>query len=167
MIELVKTNTHDPLARVRLVVFRGDGGLYDLHDHSVNFIIQSWSGNAEFNLFNEAGLRLEVFTEASVSADVYSPIKSNNYLRYAMGALFVKRLGLDDCILTNAFSRVADSTIANIFIIENGTIKTPLLTEGPVNGVMRQFLLESFKRWFAFMKQQLALKTFTMHRKFF
>src|SRR3954470_7002712 len=28
VIELVKMNSHDPLARARLIVFRGDGGLY-------------------------------------------------------------------------------------------------------------------------------------------
>src|SRR4051812_45375233 len=64
--QLVKINGQDALARVRLVVFRGDGGLYDLEDFGVNFILQSWPANAESNIFNEAGLTLDVFTEAKV-----------------------------------------------------------------------------------------------------
>jgi branched-chain amino acid aminotransferase len=37
---------------------------------------------------------------------------------------------------------VADATIANVFIIKNGIAKTPSLTEGGINGIMRRHLLE-------------------------
>lgn len=143
--ELVKINGHEQLSRVRLVVYRGDGGLYDLENKSPNFIIQSWPGKIEFNYFNETGLKVDVFTDARKTADLFSSIKSNNYLVYAMAAIWAKENGLDDCILTNAFNRVADATIANIFIVSDGIIKTPLLTEGCVSGVMRKYLLNCFE----------------------
>jgi aminodeoxychorismate lyase len=144
--ELVKTNGHQTLARVRLVVYRGDGGLYDLQDKRVNFIIQTWAGNNDANHFNQTGLRLDFFHDARITADSFSSIKSNNYLRYAIAAMAAKEHGLDDCILLNAFNRVADSTIANVFIVTNGIIKTPLLSEGCVSGVMRTYLLDCFKK---------------------
>ncbi|HTE34475.1 MAG TPA: aminotransferase class IV, partial [Chryseolinea sp.] len=37
--------------------------------------------------------------------------------------------------------RVADATIANVFIIKEGRLSTPPLSEGPVDGVMRRHLL--------------------------
>lgn len=144
--ELVKINEHQKLARVRLVVYRGDGGLYDLEDNSANFIIQSWPGKKESNVFNETGLSVNIFPDARVTADLFSSIKSNNYLGYAMAAMSAKQNGLDDCILMNAFNRVADATIANVFIVTNGIIKTPSLTEGCVNGVMRKYLIQCFKK---------------------
>lgn len=142
--ELVKKNGHEGLGRVRLVAFRGDGGLYENSDRTVNFIIQTWAGKEESNQWKETGLHVAVSTDARVTADAFSRVKSNNYLRQAMAAMFAQDHGFDDCILTNAFNRIADSTIANVFIVDRGVIKTPPLSEGPVGGVMRQYLSTCF-----------------------
>jgi len=139
--QLVQINEHEELARVRLVVYAGEGALYDVAERHPNFIIQSWIGNKDSIDFNDIGLILGIFWDARKTADVFSCIKSNNYLGYVMGAIWGKQNGLDDCILTNAFNRVADATIANIFIVSDGIVKTPTLAEGCVNGVMRKYLL--------------------------
>lgn len=144
--ELVKRNGHSGFSRVRLVVYRGDGGLYDFEDNKPYFIIQSWPGKDENNCFNERGLKVGIFTDAKKTADTFSIVKSNNYLPYAMAAMSANENGLDDSILTNAFNRIADATIANVFILSDGIIKTPSLTEGCVSGVMRKYLLNCFDR---------------------
>ncbi|MGI8637197.1 MAG: aminotransferase class IV, partial [Segetibacter sp.] len=146
IVSLVKINQHEKISKLRLVVFRGDGGLYDLENRTVNFIIQSWPGNISSNYYNTAGLRTDIFFDAKKTADVFSPIKSNNYLGYAMGAMWAQENQLDDCILTNAFDRIADATIANVFSVTRGIIKTPLLTEGCINGVMRKYLLDCLRK---------------------
>jgi branched-chain amino acid aminotransferase len=63
-----------------------------------------------------------------------------------MGALWAKEQQLNDAILLNPFDRVADATIANVFIVKDGMIKTPALTEGPVNGVMRRHVLQMLRK---------------------
>jgi branched-chain amino acid aminotransferase len=47
--------------------------------------------------------------------------------------------------LLNHFDNVADTTIANLFIIKDGIIKTPAITEGPVAGVMRRYLIKTLR----------------------
>ena len=143
--ELLQLNQHQKLARVRLVVYRGDGGLYDLDDNSPNFIIQSWPGSIESTYLNETGLAADLFPDAVKTTDRFSSIKSNNYLGYVMGAIWAKQQKLDDVFLCNARNCIADATIANVFIVNNGIIKTPSITEGCVGGVMRKHLLECFK----------------------
>jgi branched-chain amino acid aminotransferase len=51
---------------------------------------------------------------------------------------------LNDVILLNAFGRICESAIANIFIIKNNKIYTPPLSEGCVAGTMRRWMLEKF-----------------------
>ena len=145
ILEVAKKNYHNKLARVRLTIYRGDGGLYDAISHFPNYIIQTWHLNPANNLLNENGLVSDIFTDAKKVCDNYSHVKSNNYLSYAMAALWAKKNQLNDAILLNPYNRVADTTIANIFIIKNGIIKTPKLTEGCINGVMRRHLLQCFK----------------------
>ena len=142
---LIELNSHAALARVRITFFRGDGGPYDNVDHHPNYIIQSWSGSGESLRFNEAGFVMDFFQDARKTSDKFSHIKSNNYLPYSMGALYAKKNSLNDCLIFNSSNRIAESTIANVFIVIDGVIKTPALTEGCVSGVMRKYLLSRFK----------------------
>ncbi|MFP5039544.1 aminotransferase class IV [Parasediminibacterium sp. JCM 36343] len=143
VLALATKNNHHPLARVRLTIYRGDGGLYDPQNHTPNYIIQTWSLNPSINNLNENGLIIGVFEDAKKVCDRFSAIKSNNFLGYAMAALWVKREQLNDAILLNPCNRVADATIANVFIVKDGIAKTPSLDEGGINGVMRRYLLEN------------------------
>jgi branched-subunit amino acid aminotransferase/4-amino-4-deoxychorismate lyase len=141
--ELAQKNNHEKLARVRLTIFRGDGGLYDEIDHFPHHLVQTWVLNPSIHTLNENGLILGIFKEARKTSDHFSHIKSNNYQAYTMAALWAKEQKLNDALLLNGHDRVADATIANIFIVKDGVIKTPALSEGCVNGVMRRYLLQS------------------------
>jgi branched-chain amino acid aminotransferase len=143
VLELCKINGHVTLARVRLVLFRGDGSLYDPVDPFPNYVIQSWPLSPESSELNEKGLALGVFPNGRKSCDPFANLKSNNYLLYAQAALYARGQGLDDALVLNSHERIADSTIANLFYVSQGIIYTPPLTEGGVAGVMRRTLLEA------------------------
>ncbi len=143
---LLIKNKQTSLARVRLMVYRGNGGLYDPENHYPNFVIQSWPLSETINELNSNGLDIDIYTEARKVCDSFSMIKSNNYLPYAMAALWAKRNKLNDCLLLNPYNNICDSTIANVFIVQNNLIKTPAITEGCVNGVARSYLLNCCKK---------------------
>jgi len=143
---LVIKNKHSSLARVRLMVYRGNGGLYDPENHYPNFVIQSWSLDKATNELNTNGLDIDIYTEARKVSDSFSMVKSNNYLPYAMAALWAKKNKLNDCLLLNPYDNICDSTIANIFVVQDNVIKTPAIAEGCVNGVARLYLIECCKK---------------------
>lgn len=143
---LAKKNYHHKLARIRLTVFRGDGSLYEVSNHFPHHLIQTWELSPTNNSLNENGLTIGIFKDAIKVCDRFSAVKSNNYLSYVMAALWAKQQKLNDAVLLNPYNRIADATIANIFIVKDGMIKTSALTEGPVNGVMRRHLLQSIKQ---------------------
>lgn len=146
ILSVVEKNGHAKRARVRVTVTRGDGGIYDEQNHYPYFLIQSWSLQTATQELNENGLVIDIYKDARKTADLFSSIKSNNYLPYVMGALWAKENHLNDAILLNPDNRVADATIANVFIVKDGSIKTPALSEGPVNGVMRRHLLHLLRK---------------------
>lgn len=140
--ELCSRNNHTRLARVRLTIFRSDGGLYHPVDNHPNFIIQSWELDKQVIELNDKGLILDVFPEARKSCDKFATIKSNNCLPYIMAAMYGRQHHLDETILLNAHGRVADTTIANLFIVNNKQLITPPLSEGGVCGVMRKHIID-------------------------
>jgi len=129
-------------ARVRLTVFRGEGGLYETDGPGSGYLIQAWSMQHKDKI-NENGLVTGVYTAAAKNCDALANIKSNNYLVYVMAALHAKNNLWNDCIVLNNHGRVCEATIANIFWIKGEKIFTPPLTEGCVAGVMRRHLLET------------------------
>lgn len=140
--QLVIKNNHPKLARIRITIFRGDGGIYDPVSQYPNHLIQSWPLENSVNQLNENGLVTDVYLKARKVCDEFSQVKSNNYLCYAMAALWAKSQKLNDCLLLNPYNNIADSTIANVFIVVDGIIKTPPLSDGPVSGVIRKYLLK-------------------------
>lgn len=140
--ELCRLNDVSELARVRLTVWRAGTGLYDPVDHTPHFIIQCWELPEHIFELNAAGLLLDVFPDAVKSCDKIANVKSNNCLPYVLAALYAKQRHVNETVLLNQHGRVADTTIANIFIVRNNNIYTPPLTEGCVCGVMRKYLLQ-------------------------
>ena len=145
IIALAQKNGHQNAARIRLAIYRGDGGLYDAKNHFPNYVIQTWplpQGNGEWN---SNGLVLGFYNQAVKPCDSFSNCKHNNYLPYVMGALFAKQQKWNDAIIFNSNATICDTTIANIFIIKNSIVYTPPLADGCVAGIIRAALLIHLK----------------------
>lgn len=144
--KLAAKNNHQKSARVRLTVFRSDGSLYDFANNLPNYIIQTWSLNKAAVRLNKNGLTAGIYTKARKACDDFSHIKNNNFLPYIMGALWARQNKLDEAVILNNYNRVADATITNIFLVKDGKIETPALSEGCISGVMRRYLIECIKK---------------------
>ena len=151
--DLLNKNNEGKSARIRLMIFRGEGGIFDIKNNLPNYIIETWALPGKIEL-NENGLIIDIFPDARKSCDRFSNLKSNNYLPYAMAGLFAQKNNLDDAIILNVYERVCESAISNIFIIKDKNIFTPPLSEGCVAGVMRRCILE-----------KLSLKNYIVSQK--
>lgn len=143
MANLVKENNCDASARIRLTAWRGEGGLFD-GDNTLHYCIDCSPLNDNQNSPGEKGWDVGIFRDAAKPANRFSRFKTNNYYPYYYAARSaMKKLWLDVIVL-NFAGRVSDSCIANVFIVREGKIITPPLSEGPVAGVMRRHLLQHF-----------------------
>jgi branched-chain amino acid aminotransferase len=144
IIDLCKKNNCNKLARIRLSVSRGSGGLYDC-DEEWQYLIECWPLDNTINQLNENGLVIDIFPDAKKSCDVFSNLKSASHLPYVVAARFAKENKLNDCLLLNVYNRICDSTIANLFWIKDKEVFTPPLSEGCIAGVMRKHLIEKLQ----------------------
>jgi branched-chain amino acid aminotransferase len=120
--------------------------LYDADAAFPHWLIQSWKGPEWTRAININGVDLGVYPDARKSLDRFSNLKSAQFLPYAMAARWAKRQQLNDAVILNGFGRVADTTIANLFVLVEGSWRTPSLTEGPISGVMRRFVLAEMRK---------------------
>jgi len=143
---LARKNNHENMARIRLNIFRGEGGLYDAVNNTPNYIIETWTLAEENGRWNSNGLVAGIFEDAKKSCDMLSNIKHNNYLLYVLAALKSKQEKWNDAIVLNQFGRIADTTIANIFFVKDEMVFTSALGEGCVAGTMRKALINHLEQ---------------------
>lgn len=143
---LCERNGCTELARVRLTVFAGEGSIADPVKQP-GYIIEAIPIEQELTSFNSGGLQIGLFTGAVKSCDKLSNLKTTSAILYSMAARYAKDQNWDDALVKNSNGKIADSSIANIFIVHKNEILTPPLSDGPVNGVMRKFLIENLSEW--------------------
>ncbi len=143
IISLCEQNKCEISGRVRLSAFRGNGGLHD-GDNTLQYLVECAQVDDSARRLNLNGLVIDVYPGARKTGDSFSNLKSANFLPYTMAARYAKQNNWDDCLVLNTSGRIADATIANIFLVKDGRLTTPALTEGCVSGVMRRWLIETY-----------------------
>ncbi|MES1226046.1 MAG: aminotransferase class IV [Bacteroidota bacterium] len=142
--ELTEKNQCSDLCRIRLTIFRGNGNLKP-SPGNLNYIIECISLNPSVNVLNEKGFSIDIYRNSVKSCDMLANIKSASFLPYVMGSIYAEENKLDDAVLLNTKGMIADTTIANIFLVKEKKLFTPALSEGCINGVMRRYLLEKLR----------------------
>ena len=128
--------------RIRLEVFRNDGGLYTPQSNDVSYLIETSHVNSSKYELNESGLKIELYSDIKKPVSRLSNLKSSNALYYVMAGLHKKKLNFGDCLVLNTDGRIAEAISSNIFLVEDGVVYTPALTEACVAGIMRESILE-------------------------
>jgi len=139
IVSLLEKNGNPPHARVRLMITRGDGSIMEEPTNSSQVLVETWEANDY--LFNEKGLKVDVYSEFPRSRNAFSMLKTCNFLPSVMAAKFAKENKLDESLLINDAGRICDATISNIFWVRDGQIFTNAFSEGQVMGVMRTHLI--------------------------
>jgi len=127
--------------RIRLAVFRNEGGFYTPKSNTANYIIELIPlENDKFKL-NDKGLELGIYRDVFVNTDKLSNLKTSNSLPYVLAGLYREAQGLDECLILNHKGNIAEGISANVFFIKGNKLITPALSEGCTDGTLRKIIL--------------------------
>ncbi|MAQ31387.1 MAG: aminotransferase class IV [Flavobacteriales bacterium] len=138
---LLKNNLASSSSRVKITFFRNSGGYYSPKDHSVSVLIESEKIADTLYKLNKSGLRVGSYKDNFISKHSLSNIKTTNKALNVLASIYAQDNGFDDCLLLNNEKNIVESTSGNIFIVSDDNIKTPLLSEGCIDGIIRKVLL--------------------------
>jgi len=106
---------------------------------SIEILIRTNDGSG---FVKNTPISLCIFSDEQKTKGKISNIKSVNALVSVLGAIHAKENGFDNAILKNTDGNFIEATNSNLFIIKQGIIYTPPLTEGCLDGTMRKWVLE-------------------------
>lgn len=127
--------------RVKLLVWRKSGGKYTPQNRDVEYAISYEEIGNPFYVLSQSKNEVELFKDHYVISGLLSTLKTTNRLINILGGVFAKENDYDNCLLLNEQKQVIEALNGNLFIIAGNTVKTPPLTDGCINGIMRKQVL--------------------------
>jgi branched-chain amino acid aminotransferase len=91
----------------------------------------------------EKGMAIITASVVRTHPNALSPrIKSLNYLNNILAKIEAVDAGVPEALMLNSDGNVAECTADNVFVVRDGRVRTPCTTDGILEGVTRQVMLE-------------------------
>ncbi|MFI1743106.1 aminotransferase class IV [Thalassobellus sediminis] len=132
-------------SRIKLTVFREEGGLYLPSTNNVNFFITTKSHDNDIYILNEDFYEVDLFKDYYISPSLLSTLKTNNKALNIVGSIYANENNLHNCFVLNTDKKVVEALNGNVFLVKGNTIKTPPINDGCLKGVMRKQLIDIIK----------------------
>ncbi len=133
-------------ARVKFAVYRKQGGYYTPATREVGYVISVEKMENPFYLFNEDFYEIELFKDHFVNSGLLSTIKSNNRAVNVLGSIYANENSYDNCLILNEKKSVVEALNGNIFLVNGNKVKTPPISDGALNGIIRKQLINILKK---------------------
>ena len=146
--------------RVRLNVFRKDGGLYKPETNKIDYLIEV----KKSTYLTKEKYSLDLFKDFYNYSGLLTTIKTNNRRVNTLASIFADENDLDNCVLINEKKSVVEVTNGNIFIVKGTTIKTPSLSEGCIKGITRKKVIEIISKNKEFTIEETSISPFEIQK---
>ncbi|WP_340066000.1 aminotransferase class IV [Ascidiimonas aurantiaca] len=165
ILQTLKANAQENLpVRVRLTVFRNEGGFYTPEVNTVSYIISTSVLEAPFYMLPDTPYEVELFKDHWIPAGLLSTLKSANKVTHVVAGIYAHENGYENCLLLNERKNVVEAINGNIFLVSGNVVKTPPLTDGCLNGIMRKQLLKVISKTEGLTLEEASISPFELQK---
>lgn len=165
ILELIKQNDLEATpVRIRFTVYRQEGGFYTPETLNIDYIIETSVLKDPFYLLDTGTYEIELFKDHYINSGLLSTIKTNNKAVNVLGSIYAKENDYSNCLLLNENKMVVEALNGNVFLVKDNVIKTPPLTEGALNGIIRKQLLSIIKTMDQYTLEEAAISPFELQK---
>ncbi|MBK5191772.1 MAG: aminotransferase class IV family protein [Flavobacteriaceae bacterium] len=159
-----ENNLESSPARIRFTVYRKQGGYYSPETLNIEYVILAEKLPDPFYLLKEDLYEVELFKDHYINSGLLSTIKSNNRAVNVLGSIYARENGYQNCLILNENKTVVEALNGNIFLVKENKIKTPPLSEGALNGIVRKQILEIIKTIPDLEVEEVAISPFELQK---
>lgn len=143
LVDVVKANEYDENLSVRQTLFVDGFGSWGSAEPVDMFVAPIPKGKTSSE-YNKKGLNCCVTSWRRISDTTLSPrIKCGaNYINSRVGQREALRNGYDTCIFLNEAGKVAEGPGSCFFMVVNGTLVTPMLTDSVLESITRDTIIK-------------------------
>jgi branched-chain amino acid aminotransferase len=141
VMTLANANGLQASARARITVYRNEGGYYLPLQNSISFLINCVAIQNTVYSNEKMPYEVDLYKDFYVTKQLLSSIKTTNKIINITGSIFADENGLENCLMLNDAKNVIEALNGNLFMVFEGKLITPPISEGCLNGVMRKQIL--------------------------
>jgi branched-chain amino acid aminotransferase len=147
VLQLVQALNIEKSSRVRITVFRNEGGFYTPKVNTISFVIQAQNIQSQKYEIKNTPFEVDLYKDFTITKQLLSTLKTTNKIINVTASIFAQENQLDGCLLINDDKNVIECTNGNLFLLTNNKLITPPISEGCLNGIMRKQLLSIVKKF--------------------
>ncbi len=133
-------------ALVDFYVYRNHGGTHLPKTMEISYTIVPKALEYPFFAHLTGTYVVELFKDFHKSNDLLSTLNTTHRVLQVTGAIFAHENGYEDCLVLNDSKSVLESLGSNLFLVSKNSVKTPPLSEGCTNGILRKKMIEVLKK---------------------
>ncbi len=150
--------------RVKLLVWRSWGGKYTPTAKDVEYVIFSEAIEQPFYILNEQPYEVELFKDHYVTSGLLSTLKTNNKAINVLGSVYAEENDYQNCLLLNEKKQVVEALNGNLFLVKGYKIKTPPITDGCLNGILRKQLIAILGQLPDYILEEASISPFELQK---
>ena len=147
ILSLVNQLAIENSARVRITVYRNEGGYYAPNQNSVSYVIQAAPLSNKTYTIEKSNFEVDLYKDFAVTKQLLSTLKTTNKMVHVTASIFAKENQLESCLLINDSKNVIEAISGNLFMLMGNTLITPPISEGCLNGIMRKQIITLAKQF--------------------
>ncbi|APG59684.1 aminotransferase class IV [Christiangramia salexigens] len=151
-------------ARIRFAVYRQHGGYYTPATREVGYVVTAEPMEDSFYVLNDDAYEIELFKDHYVNSGLLSTIKSNNRAVNVLGSIYARENSYANCLILNEKKSVVEALNGNIFLVKGKVIKTPPISDGAINGIIRKQLLNILKKTEDYTLEEASISPFELQK---
>ena len=164
ILKVISETESNKSYRIKFNVFRNNTGDYTLSDNSISYIISKAELEKYFYTIEENTYEVELYKDFYKNSSMISNLDTNNKVLNVVGAIYANENDYQDCLLLNERKQVVESLNGNVFLVHDKIIKTPPLTDGCLNGILRRKLMDIISKSDEFQLLEESISPFELQK---
>ena len=144
--EILKLICEDGLRetkQIKFTVYRNTSdNNFSKSDNSISYFITSTTLINPFFVLDDKAYEVELFKDFYKNSSMLSNLDTNNKILNVVGSIYAQENDYQDCLLLNERKQVIEALNGNVFIVKGDQVKTPPITDGCVNSVIRKKIID-------------------------
>ncbi|MBT0608171.1 aminotransferase class IV [Aequorivita echinoideorum] len=150
--------------RVKMLVWRKTGGKYRPATNNVEYAISFETLKIPFYTLEENEYEVELFKDHYINSGLLSTIKTTGKIVNILGSIYASENEYDNCLLINEDKQIVEALNGNIFLVKENQIKTPPLSDGCLNGIMRKQIISLLKNFSEYTFEEASISPFELQK---
>lgn len=149
---------------VKLLVCRKAGGKYTPITNDIDYLISAEAMDNTFYTADDGPYIIELFKDHYVNSGLLSTLKTNNKIVNVLGSIFAKENDYDNCLLLNENKQIIEALNGNVFLVSGYKIKTPPLSDGCLNGIIRKQIISILAQLPDYILEETSVSPFELQK---